>query len=113
MDPISWWDGTGADRFVWEGDYDSVTVPFGGDVVLDFSNGTDKIDLSAVDRRCQHAWTTKAFEWIGMDQPLTGAGQLTFAQGVVKADMDGYPYPADFEIQLNGVTTMSSSDFIL
>ena len=62
--------GTGADRFVWEGDYYSVTVPFGRDVVRDFSNGTDKIDLSAVDADVSTPGH-QSFEWVGMDQPLT------------------------------------------
>ena len=105
--------GTGADRFVWEGDLHDVAVTIGRAVVLDFAVGVDKIDLSAVDAD----WSKdgrQSFEWIGMDQPLTGAGQLTFALGVIKGEMDGYvPSPAEFEIQLNGVTTMSASDFVL
>jgi serralysin len=81
--------------------------------VRDFANGFDKIDLSAVDANI-NAEGFQGFTFLGVDKPFTGhAGELTFSHGVVKADLDGNGSGLEFEIQLDGVTTMSRSDFIL
>ena len=59
------------------------------------------------------AYGHQDFTFLGNDVAFTGAaGQLTFASGGPQGDTNG-DRVADFSIQLNGVTTMSESDFLL
>jgi len=108
--------GTGNDVFVYEAVSDS--NPLDTDVILDFGDGQDKLDLSLID-----ADTTKpgdqAFAWGGAvaGRPPTGVvegkvvywvqGGLTFVQA--DAAGDGLP---PLELMLSGIHALDPADFV-
>jgi Ca2+-binding RTX toxin-like protein len=108
--------GGGNDTFV----YDSASDSFVGseDLITDFTQGADKIDISDV--------VGPAFTFLGGgNQPFTLAGpELTFSQvfepagmffiqrTIISGDTDGDAAP-EFEIKLSGWINLTASDFIL
>ena len=97
--------GAGADRFVLETLQDS-TAGAGRDAILDFQQGSDKIDLSALGA----SWS-----FIGQ-MAFTGAGeQLRYTKGFgstfIEADLDG-DLIADLQIELAGSHSLVATDFI-
>ncbi len=108
--------GSNADHFV----YADGPVPGGAglgvDTITDFSHTTgDKIDLSGLDANITLGGD-QAFTFIGSTAFHNVAGELRFAPisgGVaVMGDTNGDGI-ADFTINLNAVTTLVSTDFIL
>jgi Ca2+-binding RTX toxin-like protein len=106
--------GSGADTFDW-----NYTADIGKgttrDVILDFTRGSDKIDLSGIDARADTSGNN-SFSFIG-SQAFSGVdGQLRFFDGgtyeVVQGDVNGDKI-ADFELRLEGIDTLSATDFIL
>lgn len=111
--------GTGSDRFDW--DASSETSPGSGrDQVLDFVQGSDKLDFARIDANSGTS-TNDTFAFIGTAAFSGAAGQIryqvvqdgqgtfTLVQGDVNGDRVG-----DFEVALinfNGVLT--GSDFLL
>lgn len=83
------------------------------DVIMDFSRGQDKIDLSTLDANTATT-TNEAFNGtlIASTASFTTAGQLKFVSGVLYGNTDA-DSTAEFTIQLNGITALSASDFIL
>ncbi len=81
------------------------------DVIVDFTRGRDRIDLSAIDAI---AGTTAddAFSFIGSSAFSNVAGQLRFAGGFLTGDVNGDGV-ADFTIQLSGVTVLGVPDVVL
>ena len=111
--------GEGADIFRYLSTSDSTTGA--ADRILDFTPGTDKIDLSRIDANT-HSAGDQAFSWIGPNA-FTGsgaasAGQLrAFQSGqswFVQGDTDG-DGSADFvvELTLAGPTPLGTVDFLL
>jgi serralysin len=111
--------GGGADTFRYDSTADSNAAS--RDQILDFTPGSDKIDLSRVDAKTNVAGD-QAFTWIGSNA-FTGsgaasAGQLrAFQQGgswFVEGDTNGDGI-ADLSIQLTlqGPTPLSQTDFFL
>jgi serralysin len=106
--------GAGIDTFRFGSYYDS---PNGRpDTITDFTVGTDKIDLSAIDAQ-KHLKGEQAFTFIGAGDFTGVAGQLRFDTsdtGVthIFADINGDGV-ADFQIDLVGTKTVTASDFIL
>ena len=106
--------GAGYDQFVFVSKSDSVPGA-GRDVVVDFTQGQDRIDLSALDA---NAGTTAhdAFNWIGQSAFSGAAGQLrasVYSYGtVIQADLNGDKV-ADFEIALSKPFELTSHDFLL
>lgn len=106
--------GGGADKFDW-----NATAEAGKgttrDVVTDFTRGSDKLDLSGIDARLDTTGNN-AFSFIGETAFGGTDGQLRFIDGgsyaIVQGDTNGDKI-ADFEIRLEGVTNLSSTDFIL
>jgi Ca2+-binding RTX toxin-like protein len=105
--------GTGKDVF----DFNSV-LEIGkktkGDLITDFSNKQDKINLFDIDANTSNVITNDAFKYIG-EKAFTGkAGELHFIKGVLSGDINGDKV-ADFDmsITLVGVTTLVSQDFVL
>ncbi len=104
--------GAGADVF----EAISGAGAFQRDIVMDFQHGVDKVDLSDIDASKSLAGN-QAFRFVG-----TGAfqfeGDLRIAfdvnQGVtlVQGNTDTDVAP-DIEVQLNGLLTTSSADFLL
>ena len=106
--------GMGADRFDW----DSASEAGKGtsrDVVLDFVRGADKLDLSGIDAKGS-ATTNDAFSFIGSSAFSGSAGQLRFYDGggfaIVQGDTNGDKV-ADFEIRVDNLTSLQSTDFLL
>ena len=81
------------------------------DIITDFVNGTDRIDLSAIDANSTTIGTG-AFAGGGAG----GAGQLRYSfagtDTLVEGDVDG-DGTADFQIQLTGHHTMTAADLML
>jgi Ca2+-binding RTX toxin-like protein len=111
--------GLGADIFRYLSASDSALGS--ADKILDFTPGTDKIDLSRIDAN-SHAAGDQAFAWIGSNA-FTGsgaasAGELRAYQSgqswFVEGDTDGNG-SADFRIDLTlvGPTPLSAGDFVL
>ncbi len=106
--------GTGADRFV----YSATTESQAGaaDVIRDFVRGQgDKINLNAIDANFNAAGNQN-FQFIGAAAFSGVAGQLRFEQvggnTFVSGDVNGDGV-GDFQIRLDGVVPLFSSDFIL
>jgi Ca2+-binding RTX toxin-like protein len=111
--------GLGADIFRYLSASDSTVAA--ADKILDFTPGTDKIDLSRIDAN-SHVAGDQAFSWIGSTAFAGGgaasAGQLRAYQSgqswFVEGDIDGNG-SADFRIDLTlvGPTSLGSGDFLL
>jgi Ca2+-binding RTX toxin-like protein len=110
--------GTGVDRFDWDS-LGEAGLGSGRDIVLDFTRGTDKLDLAGIDAKAGTA-TNDAFSFIGTAVFGGVAGQLRFEHGndgspftLVQGDVNG-DAAADFEVQLaNGLLPLTSTDFTL
>ncbi|MEH2025847.1 calcium-binding protein [Nostoc sp.] len=87
------------------------------DILTDFTSGFDKIDLSAIDAELS-VFGNQAFNFIGTAAFTGTAGEVRyFTSGsnlFVQAEInnDGNTL-ADLEIQLNGLSTIAATDFIL
>jgi Ca2+-binding RTX toxin-like protein len=105
----------GADTFRFDSIADSDSANM--DHVLDFTPGTDKIDVSRIDANILAAGN-EAFTWIGSSAFSGAAGQLrAFEQNgawFVEGDVDG-DGAADLVIQLTlqGQTPLGAGDFFL
>lgn len=102
--------GTGADHFIYRTARDSSSgnfTPFLVDVIADFSSAEgDRIDLSLVPG-------SDGFVFNGAGGfSGRGNGEIRFENGFVFVDVDGNA-SADLTIQMNGVTTMSNTDFLI
>jgi Ca2+-binding RTX toxin-like protein len=102
--------GNDADTFVFATLADSVV---GGqrDVVADFAQGSDHIDLTGIE-----AQTGQSLAFIG-SAPFSGtAGELRFyfasTQTILAGDTNG-DGTADFQVALRGTLTLTGGDFIL
>jgi serralysin len=113
--------GTGADIFVFTSLGDSVDYrhrsdgkKWTSDVLADFTSGTDKIDLSAIDANRGTA-ADDAFVFIGTGAFTHQTGQLRFeawgGQVHILADVDGDAV-ADLHIAASG-TQVLAGDFVL
>jgi serralysin len=101
--------GTGNDVFVFGATSDSTT--FVRDTVMDFVQGQDRVDLSAIDARSA-TLVNDAFAFIGTGAFSGAAGQLRAVGGLVQGDVNG-DRVADFELQVNGVLQLLAGDFVL
>jgi FG-GAP repeat protein/hemolysin type calcium-binding protein len=108
------WGDDGADRFVFAAVSDTAAGKQ-RDIIQDFVQGVDVIDLSAIDANGAEAGDA-AFAWLD-GEGFTGAGAeltyITVNRGViVMGDIDGDTI-ADFEIRIAGATTAEASDLVL
>jgi len=100
----------GADRFIFQAANESRSGV--ADIIFDFSHAAgDKIDLSAID-----ADTTvrgnQAFDFIGTASFSGDACEARFANGVLLLNTNNSPV-ADMAVEVQGLTSMQASDFIL
>jgi Ca2+-binding RTX toxin-like protein len=106
--------GSGRDEFIFKSFDNSVFNPPPSDRITDFSQG-DHIDLSGIDANASLRGNQR-FSFIGEGNFTGRAGQLRYENdGIntyVQADVDGDGY-ADFVIQLDGLVTLRTSDFVL
>jgi Ca2+-binding RTX toxin-like protein len=104
--------GAGADTYRFAAASNS--APGAGDTVLDFTSGTDKIDLSLIDANTGTA-NEDAFTSVGSAAFSGKAGELRWdsagAQTFVYGDVNGDGV-ADFQIVVN-TAAITSGDFIL
>ena len=107
--------GDGADVFQYYTAADSTVAGTGRDLILDFTAGTDKIDLAVIDAS-KAAAGDQAFSYVGSAAFSGVAGELRSAlvngYTVVSGDLNGDKV-ADFAIQLKGALTLSATDFVL
>ncbi|MNG17449.1 Poly(beta-D-mannuronate) C5 epimerase 2 [compost metagenome] len=82
------------------------------DVISDFARGQDKIDLSTLDANTATTTNDAFRSVIGSTTAFTAAGQLKVVNGVLYGNTDA-DSTAEFAIQLTGITSLSTSDFIL
>ena len=110
--------GAGRDTFDWNSVLD-IGKGSTRDVVLDFAQGYDKIDLSGIDAKSGTS-TNDAFTFIGNQAFHGTAGELRYFHydgttdyTVIQGDVNGDKI-ADFEIKLDGhMYNLQSNDFIL
>ncbi len=106
--------GSGADAFVFKSAGDS---PVGNkrDTILDFGNGNDRINLSAIDADSTAAGNQN-FHFIGAKGFSGEAGELRYSGSgkglMVEADIDGNG-KADMQIFVDQLGHFSAGDFIL
>ena len=106
--------GTGADQFYYT--LASESSAAGYDRITDFRRGEgDKINLSPIDANVLLSGN-QAFSFIGTSAFSGAAGQLRYqvqgSDAYVMADIDG-DRVADFVVMLQGVASMTATDFIL
>lgn len=101
--------GIDNDAFVFNSIGESV-VGANRDVIGDFHSG-DKVDLRGIDASTRNSGD-QAFKYIGNQSFHRVAGELSMSAGIIKGDVNG-DGAADFEIQVVGVSTLTSNDFLL
>ncbi|WP_176594157.1 M10 family metallopeptidase C-terminal domain-containing protein [Sphingobium sp. EM0848] len=103
----------GADTFIFNSVSDS--TPLAMDTITNFQDGTDKIDLSAIDANSTLPGT-QAFTFIG-GASFSAAGQLhVYNDGTntfVEGNTDGNPLTTEFRIELLGIHALTTHDFVL
>ena len=114
--------GAGADTFLFETAGDSCAYAMRSDghkimpdIITDFTQGTDKIDISGIDANTGTA-ANDAFTFIGSAAFTHQAGQLRFESAggstSIYADVDGDGF-ADMQIMLQTPVTLTAADFVL
>jgi Ca2+-binding RTX toxin-like protein len=107
--------GTGADNFVFKTTANSPNSS-ARDVITDFHHAeADHVDLAVLDANAA-VTGDQAFTFIGTQGFHQVAGELHYAAAsggvIVSGDVDGDAV-ADFSINLQGVTSLVASDFVL
>ncbi|SDT14955.1 calcium-binding protein [Pseudomonas oryzae] len=82
------------------------------DVITDFVRGQDRIDLSTLDANTATTTNDAFSAVIGSTTAFTAAGQLKVVSGVLYGNTDA-DSTAEFAIQLTGISSLSTADFIL
>ncbi|TVV71380.1 M10 family metallopeptidase C-terminal domain-containing protein [Sphingomonas solaris] len=114
--------GAGADMFRFLTDRDSSTLSSRRDIITDFQQGVDKIDLSAIDANVGlfSQAGDQAFTLLKAGQAFTGPAQLSYnyqviagvEYTVVTGNTD-FLRTADFSIALTGHHMLNTGDFFL
>ncbi len=106
--------GSGNDTFVFGNIADSTVSLSGRDVIKDFDQFHDQIDLSDIDA-VSFLSGKQDFYFIGSDAFSDGGGELRYRfsgnKTIVEADTNGNAR-ADFAITLKGIHYLSADDFI-
>lgn len=102
--------GAGADLFIF-GTVAEASGDLGDDRITDFQVGIDHIYLVGIDANASAAGN-QSFNFIGAAQFTSVAGQLRYAGGLVRGDVNG-DGQADFTIDIGLVSGLNSCDFVL
>jgi serralysin len=104
--------GGGSDRFQWVSAGDS--GPARPDTILDFAQGQDKIDLSAIDANSITS-ADESFAFIGTEAFTGRSGEVRYSTQSgdvhVFADLNG-DRVADLEIVVADLSSLSGADFV-
>jgi serralysin len=104
--------GAGTDRF----DFNTKAETPGGagrDIIQGFSRAQgDRIDLSTIDADTSANPGNDKFAFFGAEAFHGGGGEVRFAGGIVRGDING-DRVADFEIKVNGISSLVAADFVL
>jgi serralysin len=109
--------GEGADIFDFNSKYDTGKTSATADLISDFTQGADKIDLATIDASSKTSGD-QAFKFIGSAAYSGKAGQLRAIQDltrektIIAGDINGDKV-SDFRIELSGLVTLTSADFVL
>jgi Ca2+-binding RTX toxin-like protein len=106
--------GADADTFQFRSITESPAGATARDSIVGFEAGLDVIDLTRIDANTNTAGN-QAFTFIGTGAFTGVAGQLRVLAGansVLQGDVNGDGV-ADFEVQLNGIATISGNDILL
>lgn len=101
----------GADVFIFDKTSETGATSTKRDVITDFQQGDDLIDLSGIDANT-NVRGNQGFSFIGADGFSGAAGQLRFAGGIASGDVNG-DRVADFTIAVTGLRSMTEGDFVL
>jgi serralysin len=107
--------GDGWDTFAFSHKNDSRTGGARRDTITDFELGVDKLDLAAIDAKRYDPGNDK-FKWIGKQGFHGREGELHYVKKagylLVEGDVDG-DGRADFQIKLDGLTSINKYDLDL
>lgn len=110
------WGGTGADRFAYSYAWGGESTPGARDVIRDFEDGIDRLDLSDIDPWKDGTYVDDACHFVGTGafDGLRGAVRYGHAGGqtIVQVDVTGDTV-TDIEVALDGVFALTAADFIL
>jgi serralysin len=101
--------GSGADTFIFQSVAESSATA--RDRIDDFSSGTDRVDLRAIDAN-GNVTGDQAFSYLGSKAFTGDPGDLNFINGVLSGDINGDAV-ADFQINVLNVSMLVESDFYL
>lgn len=108
--------GTGADQFLFTALAQSGATPGSADVLVDFTQGDDIVNLTALDAKAGNANSNDSFAFIGAGAFTSVAGQLRAVQSggftQVEADVTG-DGTADFILRLTPLLVLTAADFAL
>jgi len=104
--------GSGDDIFVFGNARESEATSSTCDVITDFKQSADKIDISKIDANTTTSTRDAFTAFVNDASGFTAAGQLKFANGVLygNTDLDTEP---EFAVQIAGITSLSLSDLML
>lgn len=102
--------GIGADLFVFAS-VNEASIGAGVDQITDFQVGIDRIYLVGIDANLNSIGNQR-FDFIGAAQFSSVAGELRYAGGLVKGDVNG-DGQADFSIIIGPVAGLTAGDFLL
>ena len=106
--------GSGRDLYDFNTTSDSKVGSTARDVITDFDHLVDDIDLMGLDANTAIAGN-QSFRWVGT-APLTGPAQVGYftssGNTIIRGSNDA-DAASEFEIQLNGIKTLTAADFYL
>jgi Ca2+-binding RTX toxin-like protein len=110
------WGGTGADRFAYSYAWGGESTAGARDVIRDFEDGIDRLDLADIDPWKDDTYVDDACHFVGTGafDGLRGAVRYGHAGGqtIVQVDVTGDTV-TDIEVALDGVFALTAADFIL
>ena len=104
--------GTGNDVFDFNATGESGLTSTTWDVIMDFTAGQDRIDLSGIDANTATTANDAFTTLLASSATFTAAGQLRFTNGMLYANTDA-DSSAEFALKLNGITSLAIGSIIL